>query len=749
MPAAGLAASRESGILPSTSEQGAQKIAPTRGPLLTEGVESAFGAGSMAARQTTPGQSSVASVAAAALNDAAVVDTVAAADPVLAIAANSAPASTALPSRGVVVEAEAGARLAAPAAPETIAKIGWMESKNPIGEVAKNSLPASTDPVESGSVGWAKGKNPDLEVATLSDAASAVSNLHGTMTGADSQIAKDHLQSEQSIIHLIPLSQKDTSAIEPRGEISPAPDSALSAEPGQMVAKSIAAAQGTPRTENAPPKPVAGVASRQDGIWSPALRSNSSSAAASSLNPTAAAQPSRESVSSTVASLGDATSEDQRKAPWDATASSGTALEAAPMSAARRAADTGQSVPQPGVPASVLPESVVAVSPSATFPASQAVLESTVEQNQSAASAQTVAPATVRSEAKSPVPVRPEARAELTAAQAVKSAAPQLVTYQALPQAAEPRQVELREAGTSVAPVSGQGVNASLAEPVAKQVTPSPTDSGIFTSIVAASSAIAPSSGTGSLPLPSANRSPATVGERAAVSGVSRTTRGSGAFSTGQAARNGLREETSISLVEASAGAREQAGLQGAGLAVHAALIKQPAAASDPVETFAALDGQSATGREAWIHTGAQRAEAGFQDPELGWVAVRADGSGSGIHAQLVAGSTDAAQALSGQMAGLKAFLVEHRTPVETLTLTTSGGGTDSSSDGGAGAPMQQGAGDQTGRQAAQSAGAGFSIRLGQQPRSLPGRSFIESGPGRLDWMRARLGRSGWAAISR
>jgi hypothetical protein len=700
-------------------------------PLLTEGVESAdrFGAGSMAARQTTPGQSSVASVAAAALNDAAVVDTVAPADPVLAIAANSAPASTALPSRGVVVDAEAGARLAAPAAPETIAKIGWMDNKNPIGEVAKNSLPASTDPVESGSVGWAKGKNPDLEVATLSEAASAASNLHGTMTGAVSQIAKDHLQSEQSIIHLIPLSQKDTSAIEPRGEISPAPDSALSAEPavaqfkstslislgqsamvgaepGEMVAKSIAAAQGTPRTENAPPKPVAGVASRQDGIWSPALRSNSSSAAASSLNPTAAAQPSRESVSSTVASLGDATSEDQRKAPWDATASSGTALEAAPMSAARRAADTGQSVPQPGVPASVLPESVVAVSPSATFPASPAVLESTVEPNQSAAAAQTVAPATVRSEAKSPVPVRPEARAELTAAQAVKSAAPQLVTYQALPQAAEPRQVELREAGTSVAPVSGQGVNASLAEPVAKQVTPSPTDSGIFTSIVAASSAIAPSSGTGSLPLPSANRSLATVGERAAVSGVSRTTRGSGAFSTGQAARNGLREEASISLVEASAGAREQAGLQGAGLAVQAALIKQPAAASDPVETFAALDGQSATGREAWTYTGAQRAEAGFQDPELGWVAVRADGSGSGIHAQLVAGSTDAAQALSGQMAGLNAFLVEHRTPVETLTLTTSGGGTGSSSDGGAGAPMQQGSGDQTGRQAAQSAGA-------------------------------------------
>jgi hypothetical protein len=72
----------------------------------------------------------------------------------------------------------------------------------------------------------------------------------------------------------------------------------------------------------------------------------------------------------------------------------------------------------------------------------------------------------------------------------------------------------------------------------------------------------------------------------------------------------------------------------------------------------------------------------------------------------LVAGSTDAAQALSGQMAGLNAFLVEHRTPVETLTLTTSGGGTGSSSDGGAGAPMQQGSGDQTGRQAAQSAGA-------------------------------------------
>jgi hypothetical protein len=40
-----------------------------------------------------------------------------------------------------------------------------------------------------------------------------------------------------------------------------------------------------------------------------------------------------------------------------------------------------------------------------------------------------------------------------------------------------------------------------------------------------------------------------------------------------------------------------------------------------------------------------------------------------GVHASLVPGSADAAQALGGHLAGLNSFLAEQHTPVETLTL--------------------------------------------------------------------------------
>jgi len=86
-------------------------------------------------------------------------------------------------------------------------------------------------------------------------------------------------------------------------------------------------------------------------------------------------------------------------------------------------------------------------------------------------------------------------------------------------------------------------------------------------------------------------------------------------------------------------------------------------------ETFSALDAGSSATKPTWIHAGAQRAEAGFQDPSLGWVGVRADASGGSIHASLVAGSADAAQTLSGHLAGLNAYLAEQHTPVGVVTM--------------------------------------------------------------------------------
>jgi hypothetical protein len=116
-------------------------------------------------------------------------------------------------------------------------------------------------------------------------------------------------------------------------------------------------------------------------------------------------------------------------------------------------------------------------------------------------------------------------------------------------------------------------------------------------------------------------------------------------------------------------------------------------------ETFSALDAEPAQGASTWIHAGPQHAEAGFQDPSLGWVGVRADLGGSGIHAALVPGSGEAAQVLGSQMAGLNAYLTEHHTPVETLTLASAGShGNDSLMEQGSNQSPQQGSGQGSGQ---------------------------------------------------
>jgi hypothetical protein len=116
-------------------------------------------------------------------------------------------------------------------------------------------------------------------------------------------------------------------------------------------------------------------------------------------------------------------------------------------------------------------------------------------------------------------------------------------------------------------------------------------------------------------------------------------------------------------------------------------------------DTFAALDAASSSGTHTWVHAGAQRAEAGFEDPALGWVRVRADASGGGVHASLVPGTTEAAQALGSHMAGLSAYLAEQHTPVESLTLAApEGRRAELGMDPGANQNMHQGTGQDAGQ---------------------------------------------------
>jgi hypothetical protein len=93
-------------------------------------------------------------------------------------------------------------------------------------------------------------------------------------------------------------------------------------------------------------------------------------------------------------------------------------------------------------------------------------------------------------------------------------------------------------------------------------------------------------------------------------------------------------------------------------------------AANPPLrEAFAALDSGDTSGTLTWTHASAHQAEAGFEDPTLGWIGVRADRSGGGVHAALLPGSAEAAQELGTHMDGLNAYLAEQHTPVQSLAM--------------------------------------------------------------------------------
>ncbi len=152
------------------------------------------------------------------------------------------------------------------------------------------------------------------------------------------------------------------------------------------------------------------------------------------------------------------------------------------------------------------------------------------------------------------------------------------------------------------------------------------------------------------------------------------------------------------------------------------------AAASAAQDTFAALDAGAGTAAPTWTHAGAHYAEAGYQDPALGWVGVRAQVDANGIHAAVVPGSVDAAQSLSGHLAGLNAYLAEHHAPVETLTLAAP-------ENGWAGQGMGQGGGQSGGQGTGQGGYSGQQTDLypGAAAVASAGRSIAAASGGRLD----------------
>jgi hypothetical protein len=143
-----------------------------------------------------------------------------------------------------------------------------------------------------------------------------------------------------------------------------------------------------------------------------------------------------------------------------------------------------------------------------------------------------------------------------------------------------------------------------------------------------------------------------------------------------------------------------------------------PAALRDP---FTALDAESAAPPATWIHAGAHQAEAGYLDPALGWVGVRAEAAGNTLHAAIVPGSPEAAQALGGHLAGLNTYLAEHHGQAANLTMAPPENG-----QGGSGLDhARQGSEQPPARDGAQS-GAESREVSGQSLRGSAGRSAVE-----------------------
>lgn len=91
-----------------------------------------------------------------------------------------------------------------------------------------------------------------------------------------------------------------------------------------------------------------------------------------------------------------------------------------------------------------------------------------------------------------------------------------------------------------------------------------------------------------------------------------------------------------------------------------------PAAGPD---TFSALDSANAAPSATWIHAGARQAEAGYLDPALGWVSVRAESSAGALHAAILPGSAEAAQALGNHLAGINNYVAEHHGESAYVTM--------------------------------------------------------------------------------
>jgi len=102
-------------------------------------------------------------------------------------------------------------------------------------------------------------------------------------------------------------------------------------------------------------------------------------------------------------------------------------------------------------------------------------------------------------------------------------------------------------------------------------------------------------------------------------------------------------------------------------------------------DPFHAMDLQNAT--HTWPSNSASPRElsVGYRDSDLGYVELRAQQDGSGVHASLVAQSAASEASLHAQLADLGSWLNARHTPVESLHVLAQSSSTSSNSGGQAG----------------------------------------------------------------
>jgi hypothetical protein len=132
-------------------------------------------------------------------------------------------------------------------------------------------------------------------------------------------------------------------------------------------------------------------------------------------------------------------------------------------------------------------------------------------------------------------------------------------------------------------------------------------------------------------------------------------------------------------------------------------------------EPSSAIDATASQPASRWTVTGAHRVEAGFDDPSLGWVAVRAQSSAGTIHAAVVPSSVEAAEVLGGHLVGLNAHMATERIPMSEVSLSAPDGGNAQSAAQGNGQGHEQG-----GRKDPQQSQAAERGSLLHLPQNLP-----------------------------